>query len=125
MYKVILMIVVLSIMSVGCTHIVSTNERSVIVESQSLNASEAQELADKECAKKNRIAMMSVKGGYWDRNYVFNCVLSDLPSSKNEASDTLNKTTSQKLRDLQTLKSDGLISDEEYQKKRKQLIEQF
>jgi len=122
MRRIILTLMV-AIVSIGCTHIVASNERSVIIESQSMNVGEAQKLADEECAKKNRIAMMTVKAGYWERNYVFDCVLSDLPSNKADASDAASKTTSQKLRDLQTLKNDGLISDEEYQQKRKQLME--
>ena len=59
----------------GCaTHIVSSNERSVIVESQWINAAKAQELADAECGKYSRIAQMTIKGEPWETNYVFYCV---------------------------------------------------
>jgi hypothetical protein len=120
----LVILAMVTIFSTGCTHIVSSNERSVIVESQSLNAADAQKLADDKCAEKKRVAIMTTKGDYWDRNYVFNCVLSDLPANKAD-DETIKKTNSQKLRELQALKNDGLISDEEYQKKRTQLIEQL
>ena len=59
----------------GCTtHVVSSNERSVIVESQWMNVARAQELADAECAKHSRIALMTIKADPYERNYVFYCV---------------------------------------------------
>lgn len=59
----------------GCsTSVISSNARNVVVESQSLNAAEAQRLADAECQKHNRYAKMTNKGDYWDRNYTFECV---------------------------------------------------
>jgi hypothetical protein len=59
----------------GCsTSVISSNPRNVVVESQSLNAAEAQRLADAECQKHNRYAKMTIKGDYWDRNYTFECV---------------------------------------------------
>ncbi len=59
----------------GCaTHVVSSNERSVIVESQRMNVEKAQELADAECAKHSRIAQMTIKADPWERNYVFYCI---------------------------------------------------
>jgi hypothetical protein len=56
------------------TAVISANARSVVVESQSLNAKEAQRLADAECSKHKRYAKMTIKGDYWDRNYTFECV---------------------------------------------------
>lgn len=142
MRNVIFMLLVAFVL-VGCpTHVVSSDERRVVVESQSLNEGEAQKFADAECAKNRQSAKMTSKAGYWDRNYVFECVLSDLPSgkaevidatnktnsqqlpsSKADVVDTANKTTPQRFRDLQTLKNEGLITDEEYQQKKKQLLE--
>jgi hypothetical protein len=59
----------------GCSaSVVSSNPRNVVVESQSLNAGDAQRLADAECSKHNRFAKMTIKGDYWDRNYTFECV---------------------------------------------------
>jgi hypothetical protein len=59
----------------GCaTHVVSSNERSVIVESQWMNIAKAQELADAECAKHSRIAVLTIKADPYERNYVFYCV---------------------------------------------------
>lgn len=59
----------------GCsTSVISSSPRNVVVESQSLNAKEAQRLADAECSKHNRYAKMTIKGDYWDRNYTFECV---------------------------------------------------
>jgi len=59
----------------GCaTHVVSSSPRSVVVESQSLNAAEAQTQADQECAKYKKFAQMTSKGNYWERNYIFTCV---------------------------------------------------
>jgi hypothetical protein len=59
----------------GCaTHVVSSNERSVIVESQWMNIAKAQKLADEECAKHSRIALLTIKADPYERNYVFYCV---------------------------------------------------
>lgn len=59
----------------GCsTSVISSSPRNVVVESQSLNAAEAQRLADVECKKHNRYAKMTIKGDYWERNYSFECV---------------------------------------------------
>jgi len=59
----------------GCaTHVVSSSARSVVVESQSLNAGEAQTQADQECARHKKFAQMTSKGSYWERNYTFACV---------------------------------------------------
>ncbi|MNJ51456.1 hypothetical protein D3C77_467600 [compost metagenome] len=60
---------------VGCTtSVVSSNPRSVVVESQALDAAEAQRLADTECQKHHRYAQMTIPGGYWNRHYTFACV---------------------------------------------------
>ena len=59
----------------GCaTHIVSANERSVIVDSYWMDAAKAQELADAECAKHSRIAQMTIKADPWESHYVFYCI---------------------------------------------------
>jgi hypothetical protein len=59
----------------GCaTHVVTSNERSVVIESQWLDVPRAQQLADEECAKHSRIAQMTIKADPWERNYVFYCV---------------------------------------------------
>lgn len=59
----------------GCaTKVVSSNPRSVVVESQAMNAGKAQGEADAECAKHGLYAKMTSKADYWDRNYVFECV---------------------------------------------------
>ena len=154
MRNVIIMLLVAFVIA-GCpTHVVSSDERSVIVESQALNMGDAQKYADAECAKHKRSAKMTSKASYWNNNYIFECVVSDSPSNKADVTDTANKTTPQQLRDpqtltppqqlpsnkaavidtanktilqqfrdLQALKNEGLISDEEYQQKKKQLLE--
>ncbi len=59
----------------GCaTSVVSSNPRNVVVESQLMDAKEAQKLADAECAKHKRYAKMTIKADYWERNYTFECV---------------------------------------------------
>ncbi len=59
----------------GCaTHVVSSNERSVIVDSYWLDAARAQELAEAECEKHSRIAQMTIKADPWERHYVFYCI---------------------------------------------------
>lgn len=76
MRKVILVLLVAS-MSTGCaTHVVSSNERSVIVEANRGEIAEAQKLADIECAKYNRFAKISIKPDNYnhDYNYIFECV---------------------------------------------------
>ena len=71
--RTILLMALLAIQ--GCaTHIVSSNERSVIVDSYWMDAAKAQELADAECGKHSRIAQMTIKAEPWERNYVFYCV---------------------------------------------------
>jgi outer membrane PBP1 activator LpoA protein len=71
----VLLIVTISVILAGCsTSVVSSNPRNVVVESQSLNAKEAQRLADAECSKHNRYAKMTIKGDYWDRHYTFECI---------------------------------------------------
>jgi len=142
MRNVIIMLLVAFVLA-GCpTHVVRSDERSVLVESQKRNEGDAQKLADAECAKNGGLAKMTSKAGYWDRNYEFECIPSNLPinkasvvetanktapqqasSSKVEVINTTNKTTPQRFRDLQTLKNEGLITDEEYQQKKKQLLE--
>lgn len=59
---------------IGCTSVVSSNPRQVIVESQMMDAKEAQRLADHECAKHMRYAKMTIKADYWERNYTFECI---------------------------------------------------
>ena len=69
------LIVLLGVAVSGCgTSVVSSNPRSVIVESQMMDAKEAQRLADIECAKHTRYAKMTFKADYWERNYTFECV---------------------------------------------------
>ena len=71
----IVVIVVVCLFLNGCmTSVVSSTPRSVIVESQWLNAGEAQRLADEECVKHQRFAKMTFKADYWERNYVFECL---------------------------------------------------
>jgi hypothetical protein len=60
----------------GCTHVVSSNERSVTVDSYWMHAARAQELADAECAKRSRIARINSKSDPWD-SYVFDCIDTD------------------------------------------------
>lgn len=70
-----ILVVIFTVGLEGCTtSVVSSNPRSVVVESQALNAAEAQRLADIECQKHNRYAQMTIPGGYWDRHYTFACV---------------------------------------------------
>ena len=69
------LIILASLLLSACaTQVVSSDPRSVIVESQSLNAAEAQKQANAECQKHGKYAMMTAKAGYWDRNYVFACI---------------------------------------------------
>ena len=70
--KVGLLIVVLA--AQGCAHVVSSNPRSVVVDSWWLDAARAQEEADAECAKYSRVALIEVKANLDETNYVFECV---------------------------------------------------
>jgi hypothetical protein len=59
----------------GCaTHIVTSNPRSVLVESWWMDGAKAQKMADAECAKYSRVALMRFKADYDETNYVFECV---------------------------------------------------
>jgi len=63
----------------GCaTHVVSSNERSVTVDSYWMHAGRAQELADAECAKHSRVAQMNSQTDPW-KSYVFSCIESSRP----------------------------------------------
>jgi hypothetical protein len=72
--RLTLLIVLLAIQ--GCTHVVSSNERSVTVDSYWMHAARAQELADAECAKRSRIARIDSKSDPWD-SYLFDCIDTD------------------------------------------------
>jgi hypothetical protein len=39
-----------------------------------MNGAMAQQLADAECGKQKRHAIMTSKAIYWERSYVFSCV---------------------------------------------------
>lgn len=49
----------------------------------------------------------------------------ELPPKAPQATQTTSGTTSAKLRELQTMKNDGLISDADYERKKKQLLDQL
>lgn len=75
--KIIVALLFAFLALLGCvTHVVSTNPRNVIVESKSLDAVEAQRLADIECSKYESYAKMTLKPDRprLDFNYVFECV---------------------------------------------------
>ncbi|MDZ4732633.1 MAG: hypothetical protein SGJ16_03470 [Nitrospirota bacterium] len=79
-----LLIVLLSVAVSGCgTSVVSSTPRQVIVESQTMDAHEAQRLADIECAKNSRYAKMTLEAGYWEWNYTFECVESQFGPDHN------------------------------------------
>jgi len=50
---------------------------------------------------------------------------SSVSSPTPKPTDTITNSTSQKLRELQNLKKDGLITEQEYQQKKKQLLERI
>lgn len=59
----------------GCAaKVISSNPRTVVVESQSMDTAGSQMLADKECAKYQKYATVSARPTYWLREYVFDCV---------------------------------------------------
>ncbi|SEL26060.1 hypothetical protein SAMN05216387_107110 [Nitrosovibrio tenuis] len=59
----------------GCAaKVISSNSRTVVVESQGMDSAESQLLADKECAKHQRYARVTARPTYWLREYVFDCV---------------------------------------------------
>ena len=73
--NVVGLLLVVLLAAQGCaTHVVSSNPHSVFVESWWLNAAKAQELADAECAKYSRVALMRLTADLDETNYVFECV---------------------------------------------------
>lgn len=61
--------------SSGCAaRIISSNPRTVVVESQGMDTADSQALADKECAKHHKYAKLTGRPTYWLREYVFDCV---------------------------------------------------
>ena len=72
--KVRLLLVAL-VAAEGCaTHVVTSNPHSVLVESWWMDGAKAQKMADAECAKYSRIALIRVKADLDETNYVFECV---------------------------------------------------
>ena len=65
----------------GCTHVVSSNERSVTVDSYWMHAARAKQLADAESAKRSRIARMNSKSDPWD-SYIFDCIDTDTRTAR-------------------------------------------
>ena len=73
--KVGFLLVVVVVASEGCApHVVTSNSRSVLVESWWLEGAKAQKMADAECAKYSRVAVMRFKADYDETNYVFECI---------------------------------------------------
>ena len=56
------------------TDVVTSNPRSVLVESWWMGGAEAQKMADAEMRKYSRVALMRLKADYDETNYVFECV---------------------------------------------------
>ena len=64
-----------TLLLVGCaTKVISSTPRSVIVESELMDITEAQKLADAECAKHNRFARITMRATRSDKTYTFDCV---------------------------------------------------
>ena len=79
-----LLIVLLGVTVSGCgTSVISSTPRQVIVESQMMDAQEAQRLANIECAKNSRYAKMTLEAEYWEWNYTFECVESQFRPDHN------------------------------------------
>ena len=73
--KKIAAIVMASIALVGCAaKVVSTSPRSVVIRAGDLYVQEAQDLADKECAKHGRFARMVDKPSRTSNQFAFDCV---------------------------------------------------
>jgi hypothetical protein len=59
----------------GCAaKVVSSNPRTVVIDSPSMSVSDAQKLADKECSKHNRYARIYIKPVHFSSEFVFDCV---------------------------------------------------
>lgn len=59
----------------GCAaKVITSNARTVVVESHGMNTAESQILADKECAKYQRYARVVARPTFDLREYVFDCV---------------------------------------------------
>ena len=73
--NVVGLLLIVLVAAQGCaTHVVNSNPHSVLVESWWLNAAKAQEMADAECAKHSRVALMRLTADLDETNYVFECV---------------------------------------------------
>lgn len=74
--RVFVLLAAISVVLSGCstTQVISSNPRNVLVESNMMDAKEAQRLADAECSKYKRHAKMTLKADFHDRNYAFECV---------------------------------------------------
>lgn len=70
MKKLVLLVCVL--MSGCAAQVVSSNERSVVVQAGARDAGSAQALADVECKKVGRFARLSIKATH--NQYVYDCI---------------------------------------------------
>lgn len=56
------------------TTVSSSTPNQVIVYSERMEMSKAQSLASAQCQTYGKVAKLTFKADYWERNYVFDCV---------------------------------------------------
>ncbi len=67
------MLTIIALIVTGCAaKVISTSERSVMIQARIQDAAEAQELATKECAKYNRVARFTIKPHI--NQYAYDCI---------------------------------------------------
>jgi hypothetical protein len=69
------LLLIVPVAAEGCaTHVVTSNPRSVLVESWWMDGAKGSKDGGPECAKYSRVALMRFKADYDETNYVFDCV---------------------------------------------------
>lgn len=107
----------------GCaTRVLKSNQNLVITDSFTPNYKDAQQTADIECEKYNRIAKMLSGVNVYDRTVTFECV------DKDKKSDLTNKDDSKMFSDLKNLKdllNSKIITQEEFDVQKKKILDRY
>lgn len=73
MFKLLIVAAALTL-SACAAQVVSSNSKQVLVYSEMMDTAGSQKLADTECQRQNKVAVLSVPASHWDRHYAFICV---------------------------------------------------
>lgn len=72
--RVVALVAAAAIVSGCAAKVVSSSQRSVMIDAKSWSADKVQQMADAECAKHGRVARMVSLPRYSTNEYLFDCV---------------------------------------------------